>query len=404
MKKIKEFVFVILLSITIGVIGGLCGAAFSKAVALVTSVRLNNSQLLYLLPIGGLISVAVYKLCRVKNIGTTNVFECVRSEKSLPPLLSFAVFCGTCISHLLGASSGREGAALQIGGGIAYTFSRLLKLDEDTRHRLIMCGMAALFSAVFGTPLAACFFVLEVILTRLCILTLSCLLISSLTSFAVAGLLNVHAERFNMGALPEFSLSLICKILVIVLIGVLVAFIFCKGLDLGKSVAKKLLKNEFLRIAIGGISIVALTLLVGNYDYNGGGIEIIEKVFTGNVKSEAFAIKIIFTIICVSCGYKGGEIIPTLFIGATLGGSLAAVLGLPVEMGGAIGMAVLFVCVTKCPFATILLCCEMFGFYSALLIAPIAIISFCFARYKSLYKNPTDMIYLSLVKKCKLLR
>lgn len=401
MKKIKSLALLIALSIVIGGICGLCGTAFSKSVELVTNTRADHSWLLYLLPIGGLLSVAIYKLCRVKNVGTTNVFDSVRDKEKLPPLLAVAIFCGTCLSHLFGASAGREGAALQIGGGVSSVFSRLFKLDDDTRHKLIMCGMAALFSAVFGTPLAACFFAIEVILSGICLHAAVPVLVSSVSGYAVARLLHVHPERFNIGALPQISFSAVWKIAVITVAGVLVAFVLCAGLEHGKNLAKKLLKNEYLRIAIGGAIIVGLTLLVGNYEYNGGGIDIIERVFEGSVRYEAFALKLLFTVICVACGYKGGEIIPTLFIGATLGGTLAVVLGLPIGTGAAVGMAVLFVCATKCPVATIFLCLEMFGFSCALLIVPVVIISFCLARYKGLYKNVYDVIYLIRNRKCK---
>lgn len=399
MKTIKKYALCIMLGIMSGIICGLCGVVFSKSVGFVTNLRTQNGWTLFLLPVAGLVSVGIYKLCRVKNIGTTNVFDCVRTEQNLPRLLAPAVFCGTCISHLFGASTGREGAALQIGGGVANTFARIFKLDEDTRHITVMCGMAALFSAVFGTPLAACVFVLEVIMTRLCIAGAIPVLFSSITAFVVSQFMHVHPERFNIGVLPKFSLSLLWKISLLTAACIIAAFVFCKGLDLAKVLTKKLFKNEFLRVAIGGFIIVLLTILINTRDYNGGGIDVIERVFEGDVKYEAFAIKILFTIICVSCGYKGGEIIPTLFIGATLGGTIACLFSLPVATGAATGMAVLFVCATKCPFATILICGEMFGFGCLALLSPIIIISFIIARYKGLYSNTKDLF--KIIKKHK---
>lgn len=395
MKAVKKYALWVLLGIISGIICGLCGAVFSKSVEFVTNVRSQNEWILYLLPVGGLLSVGIYKLCRIKNVGTTTVFDCVRTEKNLPHLLAPVIFCGTCISHLFGASAGREGAALQIGGGVANTLARIFKLDEDSRHVTVMCGMAALFSAVFGTPLAACVFVLEVILTKLCLSAVIPVLFSSVTAFIVAQLLHIHPERFHIGSLPAFSFSVVWKSAVITVAGILVAFIFCKSLHLSEKFAKKLFSNEFLRVAIGGAVIVALTLLIDTRDYNGGGVNIIELVFEGHVKYEAFALKILFTIICVACGYKGGEIIPTLFIGATLGGALALLLSLPIGVGGAIGMAVLFVCATKSPLATILLCGEMFGFASVALIAPVVIVSYI-ASHKlcGLYSNSKDIIEL----------
>ncbi len=394
MKVLKKHALYILLGVITGIICGLLGSVFSKSVGFVTDIRTKNNWILYLLPVGGLLSVGIYKLCAIKNVGTTNVFDSVRTEQRLPILLSPVIFCTTCISHLFGASAGREGAALQIGGGIADTLARIFRLDEDSRHITIMCGMAALFSAVFGTPLTAGFFVLEVIMTSLCLSAALPVLLSSFTAFATSQILHVHPERFNIGDIPHLSPMFLCKTLVITTVCIIVAFVFCKTLSIGKNFAKKIFKNEFLRIAIGGVIIIALTHLVGTLDYNGGGIDVIEHTFNGTVKYEAFALKLLFTVICVSCGYKGGEIIPTLFIGATLGGALGVILSLPIGTAAAIGIAVLFVCATKCPIATILLCGEMFGFYSVVLIAPIVLISFVAARYKGLYCNNKDIIQL----------
>lgn len=397
MQRIKKYALWLLSSLLAGGICGICGVLFSKTVVVVTDIRVQNSWLLYLLPLGGLASVTIYKLFRAQNTGTTNVFDCVRTEQSLPRGLAIAVFGGTAISHLLGASTGREGAALQIGGGVANILSRILKLDEDSRHITVMCGMAALFSAVFGTPIAACVFVLEVIMTKLCLSAILPVAISSVLAFIISSALGVHPERFDIGALPHLSVALVVKISIITAAGILTAFVFCKGLNLGKKLFKIAFKNEFLRIAIGGALIVGLTNLISNRDYNGGGIDIIERVFDGTVKYEAFVLKLLFTVICVAAGYKGGEIIPTLFIGATLGGALALILNLSIGTGAAVGMAILFVCATKCPLATILLCGEMFGFSCFPIIAPVVVIGFLAARYKGLYINSKDIIKLTLV-------
>ena len=144
---------------------------------------------------------------------------------------------------------------------------------------------------------------------------------------------------------------------------------------------------------------ILLTLAVGSRDYNGGGIDIIERVFEGTVRYEAFALKILFTVVCISAGYKGGEIVPTLFIGATLGGASALLLGLPIGYGAAVGIAVLFCAATKCPVAAILLCCEMLGFGCALFVVPVVIITFITARYRGLYGNSYDIIKILINKR-----
>lgn len=399
MRKVKKHITYLALGLIMGIACGLCGVVFSKTVSFVTTVRQSNDWVLWLLPIGGLLSVFIYKLCKSENIGTTNVFDCVRTKQNLPNGLPVAIFCGTAISHLLGASVGREGATLQIGGGVANILGRIFKLDEESRHISVMCGMAALFSAVFGTPLAACVFVLEVILTRLCLSAVLPVLISSITAFVISTSLGVRPERFNLGNIPNFSAVLVAKTALITAAGILVAFVFCKSLRLGKKVFKRLFKNEYIRIATGGVIMILLTLLVGNREYNGGGIDIIERVFEGSVRCEAFALKILFTAICIAAGYKGGEIIPTLFIGATMGGALAMLLNLPLGFGAAVGMAVLFCAATKCPIATILLCCEMLGIGCAPFVAPVVIITFIAARYRGLYSNSRDIIKILISKR-----
>ncbi len=394
MKILKE-IKIYLLSLALGCIGGVCGAAFSKCVELATNIRTQHNWLTYLLPLGGLLSVAIYKLLRVNGANTLSVFEASKTNAPLPHGLSVAIFSGSVLSHLFGASVGREGAALQIGGGVAGVLSHLLKLDDKARRVLILCGMAALFSSLFGTPLAAAVFVIEIIMTRLCLTAILPILISSLSAFKIAALLGTHAERFNIGNIPEFSLPLILKIAVIVTACIAVSFIWCKGLHLVEHFAKKLLNNDFLRIAAGGIIIITLTFLVGTSDYNGGGVNVITRVFSGTVRYEAFALKLLFTLISVSAGYKGGEIVPTLFIGATLGGMLALLFNAPIGFCAAIGIAVLFSTATKCPIATIFLCCEMFGFKAFAFISVVVVFSAVLSHFfKGLYNNKNNFITL----------
>lgn len=401
--KIKTFALWFLLSLFIGVMCGTIGAAFANTIELVTQIRTAHSWILYLLPIGGIMIVLIYQLLRTNGIGTLNVFDAAKNNTPLPHGLSLAIFISSAISHLCGASVGREGAALQIGGGIASVLSRLFGLNKNSRRVIILCGMAALFSALFGTPLAAAVFVIEIIFTRICFIGAIPIFISSITAFKIATLLGVHPERFSIGNLPKFSSGVVLKILVIVIACVVVAFMWCKGLSLADRYSKKLFKNQFLRVAVGGVIIVIITLLIGNNDYNGGGVNVITRVFDESlVRYEAFALKLIFTVISVSSGYKGGEIVPTLFIGATLGGALAVLLDLPIGICAAIGIAALFCCSTKCPLASLLLCCEMFGFKCVLIILPIIIITTLLSHtYKGLYNNSNhiiNFIYIDVLK------
>lgn len=391
------FVCWLVSGVAIGALCGVVGAAFSKSVSFVTELRAENDWLVYLLPVGGLLSVAVYKLCKVSEVGTNQVFESVRTEKPLSVFLAPAIFIGSVITHLLGGSAGREGAALQLGGSISALLSKLLKLDDKSRHILTLCGMGAFFSAIFGTPIGACIFALEVVsIGQICSAAIFPSLISSVTAYLVAGKLGIKPERFNLGFVPELNFDSIWRVGVIAVAVAVVSTLFCHAMHLSERIAGKHVKNPFVRIFVGGIIVVLLTLLVGTRDYNGGGIDVIERIFeSGNVRPEAFILKIIFTVITISAGYKGGEIVPSLFIGATLGGTLSSLLGLTPAMGAAVGMSAFFCGVTNCPIATFFICTEMFGSDGMIFYAVSAAVSFVLSGYSSLYHSQ-HLVYSKL--------
>lgn len=378
-----------LLGAVVGLAGGAVGAAFSKAVAYATALRGENGWLLYLLPLGGLLIVGLYRLCRVSGIGTNEVFESVRAEKGVSILLAPAIFLGTVITHLFGGSAGREGAALQLGGSVATLFGKLFRLSEQDRHILTMCGMGAVFAAVFGTPMAACVFAVEVVsVGRFCTAALLPCVVSSASAFGVAQVFGVQPERFPVESVPAFSMEAVWKMLVVAVAGALVSILFCWAMHMGAHLFQHFIRNEWLRAAAGGVLVVALSLLCGTTDYNGGGIDVIERVFeSGAVRPEAFLLKILFTAITIGAGFKGGEIVPTLFIGATVGGTLALLIGMNPAFGAAVGIAALFCGVTNCPLATVLLSIELFGGEGALFYMIAAFVSFLLSGYFSLYSG-----------------
>ncbi len=381
------FLVWLLLGIVVGSLCGLVGAGFAKCISLGVGLREENPWLLYLLPVAGLLSVGIFKLCRVSDVGTNRVLESSRGSKTVPFLLAPAVFAGTVLSHTFGASAGREGAALQLGGSISSLISKVLKLSDKSRHILTMCGMAAVFSALFGTPMGAAVFAIEVIsVGQICSAAIFPCLVSSICAFYVSSLLGAEPERFVISAVPSLSPDTLWKVALIGIAGALLSMLFCKVLHESEHLFKKIFKNEFLRIGAGGLLIVGLTLMLGTHDYNGGGIEVINRIFTdGNVRYEAFALKIVFTAITVATGFKGGEIIPTMFIGATMGGTIATLLGMNPGMGAALGIAALFCGVTNCPLGTMVLCVELFGSEGMLFFALCGIISFMLSGKASLY-------------------
>ena len=374
-------------SLIVGCVGGGLGALFAHLIAFVTDVRMNNEWLLYLLPLGGVAIALIYHLLKVEHQGTNQVFEAVRSEKRVPCRLAPAIAISAGITHLLGGSAGKEGAALQLGGSVATLIGRIFRCDDKDRHILTVSGMAAVFAAVFGTPMGAAVFAVEVVSVGY--VSLSALypsFASALVAYLFAVRLGVHPERFNVDIIPEISAVYLGKVLVLAVVVAVVSIVFCLAMKHSHEAFEKYIRNPYIRAVVGGVVVIALTLLVGTRDYNGGGMHIIEGIFHGEEVSKwAFLLKIIFTAVTIGSGFKGGEIVPTLFIGATLGFTMADVLGMPVAFCAAIGMVALFASVTNCPIATVFLAVELFGGEGLLYYALAIFVAFVLSGYFSLY-------------------
>ena len=384
---VSAFVKWTFFSLIMGSIGGGVGALFSHLISYVTKVRTENEWLIYLLPLGGVAIALLYHLLKVEHKGTNDVFEAVRSEEKVPCRLAPAIAIGAGITHLLGGSAGKEGAALQLGGSVATLVGRIFRTDEKDRHILTVSGMAAVFAAVFGTPVGAAVFSVEVVSVGY--MSLSALypaFMSALVAYLVLLRLGVHPERFDVGAVPEMTVETLGKVVIAAVIVAVVSIVFCLAMKYSHKAFDKYIRNPYIRAAVGGVAVIAMTLLVGTKDYNGSGLHIIEGIFHGEEVSRwAFLLKIIFTAVTIGSGFKGGEIVPTLFIGATLGFTMADAVGLPVAFCAAIGMTALFGSVTNCPIATVFIALELFGGEGMIFYALAVFVSFVLSGYFSLY-------------------
>ena len=385
-NQLTKWALLILAAFAVGILCGAVGGSFARCISFVTDLRSRNPWLIFLLPVGGLASVGLYKLTKTEGLGTDRALESVQGIQNVPILLVPVIFVASVITHLFGGSAGKEGAALQLGSGIADFVSKTIKAGKRTHAVITICGMAALFSAVFGTPVGACVFALEVaVIGRINAVAVFPAFISSLTAYFVSTAIGVHPERFHVETVPDVSFISLLKTFGIAVIVSLAAYFFCHTLHRSEKLFKQIFKNPFIRIFVGGCAVIVLTLIFGT-DYNGGGIFVIERIFEeGTVRPEAFLLKIIFTVITVSAGYKGGEIVPSFFIGATLGAALSSVFGLPIEFCTAIGMTVFFGGVTNCPIASAVLAVELFGTNGFILFAAAAFSSRVFAGKVSLY-------------------
>lgn len=345
-----------------GAVLGVVGAYFARSITFVTEVRTNHPWILYLLPLIGLVIVFVYKF-ENKGGGTNLVLESVERGEEVPFRMAPMIFVATVLSHFGGASAGREGAALQLGGSIAQAIGKVFKLDEKNTKIMIMCGMAAGFSALFGTPLAATVFALEVVTVGM--VHYSALVpctVASLTAFEVAHLCGGHAERFHVAEIPEFALKGALMIGLLALLCAGLSVIFCKTLHGAEHLYKKHIKNPYLRIFAGGVLVIILSKVLGTTDYLGGGMNIVERAVEGEVIWCAFILKLLFTAVSLGAGFKGGEIVPTLFVGGTFGCLFGKLAGFSPSLCAACGMIALFSAVTNSPLASLVLGFELFGF------------------------------------------
>ena len=397
-EYIKTFFKWVIIAAVVGGLGGVLGSLFHEAVEEVTGLRIENSWLVYLLPFGGLLIAALYSLSKTK-IDTNRVIESIRTEKDIPWYMAPFIFVGTVITHLLGGSAGREGAALQVGGCIGYNLGRIIKLNKNDMHIIVMAGMSAVFTAMFGTPMTAVLFALEV--TSVGVMYYAGFLpctVASLVAYGISLSFGLTPVSFNIANIPVFSIENAVRVGLLAIICAVVCVLFCLTMKKGEELSKRFLKNGYLRIFVGGILIVGLTLLCGTYDYNGAGMHVIEGAMGGNANPWDFALKIIFTAITVAAGFKGGEIVPTFFIGATLGCFVAPFLGMDPGFGAAIGFIALFCGVVNCPIASLMLSFEVFG-GSALPAFMIACgISYMMSGYTGLYKSQ-KIIYSKLEAK-----
>lgn len=366
-KFIKNrFIEIIILSVCgalNGVLGGFVGSLFSHVLSLVTSIRAASPWLILLLPIGGIATVALYRIFRMDDYGGTNeIIRCIEERCPIRSIAAPLIFVSTAITHLFGGSSGREGAAIQLGGAGASALADVFRLKHNQRTVFILSGMSAVFAGVFGTPLTAAVFILEFKLDKK-VFPLSILpcFISALIAAKTSALMGTEKESAYLSSPLSIALPTVAKILVlsigISILSAAMCFVFSKS----KCLAKKLVSNPFLRSVSGAVAIIALTWMIGDMRYNGSGMNMAMNAVEGNADWYDFILKITFTAITLAAGFKGGEIVPTFCIGATFGCFLGSLLGLNTGSSAALGLIGLFCCATNSPFSAIVLGVEMFG-------------------------------------------
>ena len=380
-------------SILSGILIGMVSSTFFYCLKFVTDERQKHPWIIFMLPLGGVMIVLLYRVLHNENDrGTNLIISAIHSNAEVPLRMAPSIFISTIITHFFGGSAGREGAALQLGGSIGNSLGKAFKFNAKDKHIMIMCGMSASFSALFGTPMAAAIFSMEVISVG--IMHYSALLpcvISSLVAHGVATYFDISQELFFLSNIPSFNISSAIKISILAVLCALISVVFCIMLHKSEYYYKKYFKNPYIRISVGGVFIIILTLIVGDQTYNGAGIGTISQCINGSVNYEAFILKMLFTVLTLGAGYKGGEIVPSFFIGASFGCLFGQLIGFNPSLCTAIGMTAVFCGVTNCPITSLLISFELFGYegmpYFLLAIA----FSYVLSGYYGLYKSQKIM-------------
>ena len=354
----------LILGCMIGAIVGTVGSLFAHVLLFVNNLRAEYPMIILGLPLGGLLIVALYR--GTKNTGdrgTNTVISSIHSGVKIPFRMAPLIFISTAITHLFGGSAGREGAALQLGGSIAGKLGHALRMSDKSQRVMVMCGMSAGFSALFGTPLAATVFAMEVV--SMGIMHYSALfpcMSAAIIAHFIARAFRVPPEVFPVEC-AAITPGGFFKIMLFAALAGLVSILFCVILHQADHLYSKTIKHPYIRIVVAGVLVVALSFLFGS-EYLGSGMGIIEHIFHHSEAAVpyAFLLKMIFTALTLGGGFKGGEIVPSLTIGAAFGSCMAALFGLPLELVAACGMVGVFCGVTNSPISSLLLAFELFGF------------------------------------------
>ena len=378
------------LAIPTGLICGLVGTLFHLSVERVTELRADQPWLLFLLPAAGLLITALYKATKCEGVGTNNVIRAVQSGEPVSILLVPAIFLGTVLTHLCGGSAGREGAALQMGGSIGWNVGTLLHLKDHDRRTATISGMAAFFSALFGTPLTAALFAMMVEDVGL---TFTSAFVPAFTSALIAYgcslAFGIAPTHFAITA-PELT---VWSAFLVILLGfacAAVSRLFCGLLHFMEHKVPQLLPNPWLRVFVGGVAVIAFSYLFGVGRYNGAGMGVITAaVEQGEALPWDFLCKIFLTALTLSCGFKGGEVVPSFFVGATFGCVFGPLLGLPAGFAAAVGLVSIFCGATNALIPSILMGFELFSGTGLELIALGCGICYMLSGHHGLYSSQT---------------
>lgn len=402
----KQLLYWTVLIIPVAISIGLLVALFLWLLDVATSLRWANLWLIFLLPIAGVFIFFLYRFFGKEAERGNNLVmdEIHKPGGGVPARMTPLILFTTVLTHLFGGSAGREGTAVQMGGSISSLFGRWYKLRDEDKRVLLMSGMAAGFGAVFGTPVTGAIFALEVLtIGRIKYDALIPCLIASILADITCTSCGIHHTQYTIAfnqfeqpkLIPFLSLDIIL-LLKVILAGVVfgfVGFVFAETTHIIKTKSNQLIPSKWMIPVFGGALVIGISYVIGSMDYLGlgvtnpheNGVSIVSAFAPGGATPFSWLIKLLLTAITLGMGFKGGEVTPLFFIGATLGNTIASLTGAPVDLFAGLGFIAVFAAATNTPIACTMMGVELFGGSNALYYAVACFTAYYFSGHSGIY-------------------
>jgi len=369
----------ILICVLIGVFSGSASAFFLVSLEWCTQFREHHNWIIWLLPIGGLCIGLLYHYYGKDVVKGNNLLleEYEKPRNTIPLKMAPLVFVGTLITHLFGGSAGREGTAVQIGGAIADQFKGLFQLDASDRRTLIILGISAGFASVFGTPLAGAMFALEVLyFSKINFKSAILSFLIAYVAYFTVEFWQVKHTQYNIPIVPTLTLINLVWIIIVGILFGLTSMLFSRTTHFWGRLFSKTIRYAPLRPFVGGLILAITIFAIGTTKYIGLGLPIIVDSFTNPNASYDFLLKILFTGFTLGAGFKGGEVTPLFFVGATLGSALSLVVPLPIALLAGMGFVAVFSGATHTPISCTIMGMELFGIESGVFIGMACLVAY----------------------------